>query len=231
MTADEMNKPAKTNLKPLEKALGYDFDNKALLEHALTHKSLKSGLASYERLEFLGDRVLGRVLAETLYQAFPLEMQGTLTKRLHARARAETLAGMARTLELSAYIRTEEGNISARDSVLADVVEAILAAMYLDGGIAPARALIMTYLDPTGALPDEREENPKSMLQEWALGHQKPLPAYKEIERSGPAHETTFTVELRLANLPVQTGIGPSKKQAERAAAVKMLNWIQQQKG
>ena len=99
------------------------------------------------------------------------------------------------------------------------------------GGIAPARALIMTYLDPTGALPDEREENPKSMLQEWALGHQKPLPSYKEIERSGPAHETTFTVELRLANLPVQTGIGPSKKQAERAAAVKMLNWIQQQKG
>ena len=231
MTAKETKKPAIENLKPLEKALGYVFDNPALLEHALTHKSLKSGLASYERLEFLGDRVLGMVLAETLYKAFPMEMQGTLTKRLHARARAETLADMARALDLSLYIRTEEGDISDRDSVLADVVEAILAAIYLDGGIAPARAVIIDYLDPTQALPDERDENPKSMLQEWALGQQKPLPSYKEIERSGPAHETIFTVELKLANLPLQTGVGPSKKQAERAAAIKMLNWIQQQEG
>ncbi|MCZ6765232.1 MAG: ribonuclease III [Alphaproteobacteria bacterium] len=222
---------ADKDLSELEKRIGYRFAQSALLIEALTHQSAakareKSG-GNYERMEFLGDRVLGLVIADMLYDAFGDDVVGDLARRHAELVRAETLTGVARTLELGAFIRLSPGEkrsgAGESASILADVMEAVLAAVYLDGGLEAARALIEAHwwaiLRDQGAAPRE----PKTHLQEWTQGRGLNLPEYTVTDRAGPAHAPTFTVELRVTGQAPVTASGPNKRAAETKAAAAML--------
>jgi len=216
-------------LKDLEERIGYRFTDRELIVRALSHASaaLTQGTIGYERLEFLGDRVLGLVIADLLYHRFPSEPEGDLAMRLNALVRAETCAEVARELDIGSAIRLSKGEeragVSNRSSVLSDVIEALIAALYLDDGLARARSFIETHwlpkLDAMGAPPRDA----KTELQEWAQSLQKGLPVYKAIGRSGPDHAPIFEVEVKVAGILPLTGTGPSKRTAEQAAAIAML--------
>ena len=214
-------------LSALETRLGYVFQDKALLIRAISHRSAVPDLQSYERLEFLGDRVLGLVLAERLYLSYERANQGELTKRFHAQAQQSALAGFARKLGLQDFIITEKGSqLNERDSVLSDIVEAIIAAIYLDAGpvegMAAAARLILSHLDWQAPLASQKD-NPKSALQEYSDGRGLGLPVYEEIARSGPEHALQFTVRVTINNEAEATGTGKNKKAAEFEAARNLL--------
>jgi len=214
-------------LSALEARLGYSFKNKALLQRAISHRSAVKDSESYERLEFLGDRVLGLVLAERLYLSYERANQGELTKRFHAQAQQSALATFARKLELQAFVVTEKGSqLNERDSVLSDIVEAIIAAIYLDAGpgegMAAAARLILSHLDWQAPLIDQ-QGNPKSALQEYSDGRGLGLPVYEEIDRSGPEHALQFTVRVSLTTGVEAVGSGKNKKAAEFSAAQNLL--------
>lgn len=221
-------------LAALETILDYSFTSKDLLQQAVSHKSAVADIDSYERLEFLGDRVLGLVLAQRLYLSYESADQGELTKRFHAQAQQSTLARMARNLGLQDFVIAENGNqLHERDSVLSDIVEAIIAAIYLDGGLDAAARLILAHLDWQAPVIAHLE-NPKSALQEWSDGKGMGLPIYREIERTGPNHELQFTVHVSVQDGDEATGtgttgtgatgIGKSKKAAEFDAARNLLS-------
>ena len=216
-----------TNFDKLEDRLGYKFNNSMLLKQALSHKSAVPPLDSYERMEFLGDRVLGLVLAETLYAHYPNADQGELTKRFHAQAQQSALAQLARKLQLQEAIFCEHGsNLTERDSVLCDVMEAVIAAIYLDSGIEYAAKLILDNLDWQAPL-NTPLINPKSALQEWSDGQGLGLPVYRVISREGPDHELEFTVEVSVADKGRAEGKGGNKKTAEFNAALSLLTTLQ----
>lgn len=216
-------------LKDLEDRIGYHFTDRELIVRALSHASaaLAQGTIGYERLEFLGDRVLGLVIAELLYHRFPSEPEGDLAMRLNALVRAETCAEVALELDIGSAIRLTKGEERAgvrdRSSVLSDVTEAVIAALYLDGGLECARSFIeanwLPKLDAMGGPPRDA----KTELQEWAQSKQKGLPAYAAVGRSGPDHAPIFEVEVKIAGISPVTGTGPSKRTAEQAAAIAML--------
>jgi len=215
----------------LEARIGFAFVDATLLDRALTHISALSGCVSrtgsYQRLEFLGDHVLGLAVSDLLYRAFPHAEEGELSRRLADLVRKETCAQVARAMDLGPAI-----NLGAPDSrtdgrlrttILADVCEALIGAVFLDGGYAPAAALVERFwrqrmLDPTGPLRD-----PKTFLQEWAQGRGMPAPSYREVERSGPDHDPQFRVAVELAGREPAEGRGRSKRAAEQAAAAAML--------
>lgn len=214
-------------LSALETRLGYVFQDKALLIRAISHRSAVPDLQSYERLEFLGDRVLGLVLAERLYLSYERANQGELTKRFHAQAQQSALARFARKLGLQDFVITEKGSqLNERDSVLSDIVEAIIAAIYLDAGpvegMAAAARLILSHLDWQAPLASQKD-NPKSALQEYSDGRGLGLPVYEEIARSGPEHALQFTVRVTINNEAEATGTGKNKKAAEFEAARNLL--------
>lgn len=210
-------------LSQLQSKLGYQFTDMALLELALTHRSLRTD-ESYERLEFLGDRVLGLVLANVLYRTFPAEDQGGLSTRLHHLAQQNYLAAIAQKLDLASYIQAEKGNqLTDRASILSDVVEAVLAAVWLDGGWDAAEQLVLRFFDWQAEPPVAAVTNPKSALQEYvdarALGPVK----YEVTRRSGPEHALTFVISASLPNSQAACGSGGNKKAAESAAAQALL--------
>ncbi|MGE0338756.1 MAG: ribonuclease III [Xanthobacteraceae bacterium] len=219
----------KSDLSALEERLGYRFKNGALLEQALTHKSFVTGRkhASNQRLEFLGDRVLGLAVAEMLYTSFPGNLEGELSQRHTALVRNETCVEVAQLLELGPHLRLAPGERNAggerNPSILGDACEAVMGAMFLDGGYEPARQMIERYWRPlmTAALQAPRDA--KALLQEWALGRGLPVPSYREVGRSGPDHKPEFRVSIELPGIDPAEGIGPSKREAERAAASSML--------
>lgn len=219
----------KSDLSVLEERLGYRFKNGALLEQALTHKSFVTGRkhASNQRLEFLGDRVLGLAVAEMLYTSFPGNLEGELSQRHTALVRNETCVEVAQLLELGPHLRLAPGERNAggerNPSILGDACEAVMGAMFLDGGYEPARQMIERYWRPlmTAALQAPRDA--KALLQEWALGRGLPVPSYREVGRSGPDHKPEFRVSIELPGIDPAEGIGPSKREAERAAASSML--------
>jgi ribonuclease-3 len=219
-----MDAPASAN--ELARKLGHDFKHPELLEQALTHISVAE--ASYERLEFLGDRVLGLAIAEILLHRFPDEDEGLLTRRLAAAVRAETLTRVARRLDLGQYLRVSKGEDAAgtraNAGILADVCEAVIAALYLDDGLEAARRFIasawMDILEETPSAPKDA----KTELQEWAQARALPVPAYREIAREGPDHAPTFTVEVEVAGSPPVRAQGPSKRIAEQRAAQTLLS-------
>jgi ribonuclease-3 len=219
----------KSDLSALEERLGYRFKNGALLEQALTHKSFVTGRkhASNQRLEFLGDRVLGLAVAEMLYTSFPGNLEGELSQRHTALVRNETCVEVAQLLELGPHLRLAPGERNAggerNPSILGDACEAVMGAMFLDGGYEPARQMIERYWRPlmTAALQAPRDA--KALLQEWALGQGLPVPSYREVGRSGPDHKPEFRVSIELPGIDPAEGIGPSKREAERAAASSML--------
>lgn len=222
-------KRKKSDLSALEERLGYRFKDRALLEQALTHKSFVTGRkhASNQRLEFLGDRVLGLAVAEMLYRSFPGNLEGELSQRHTALVRNETCVEVVQLLELGPHLRLAPGERNAggerNPSILGDACEAVMGAMFLDGGYEPARQMIERYWRPlmTAALQAPRDA--KALLQEWALGRGLPVPNYREVDRTGPDHKPQFRVSIELPGIVPAEGIGPSKREAERAAASSML--------
>ncbi len=209
--------------------VGHQFEDAALLRRALTHGSqaLAHGELSYERLEFLGDRVLGLVISDMLYHRFPAEEEGDLAVRLNALVRAETCADVAREINIGAALRMTKGEEKAgardRGSILADACEAVIAALYLDGGMPAARGFVERQWAPRLEEMKAPPRDPKTILQEWAQAHKKGLPRYEAIGRSGPDHAPEFEVELTVSGLSPVLAKGSSKRIAEQAAAERMI--------
>jgi len=211
--------------------LGHEFQDTALLRCALTHASATRGsggdLISYERLEFLGDRVLGLIIAKLLFLRFPGEAEGDLARRLAALVRKETLADVAGEIELGGHIDfgpgEQEGGGADNPSVLADACEAVIGALYLDGGLSAAERFVLPYWTPYLEAEDTPPQDAKTALQEWAQGRALPLPRYQEIAREGPPHEPVFTVEVQVEGQRPVTARGRSKRMAEQAAAEFLL--------
>ncbi len=212
-------------LADLETALGFRFERAELLEQALTHASIASSGArpSLERLEFLGDRVLALAIASDLLRRFPDEDEGALARRLASLVSGESLVRIARELDLARHVRADSGvsNGGIPDSVLEDSCEALIGAVYLDGGLAPAAALVERLWAPlmTASPPNDA----KTELQEWVQARGMKLPVYETVAAEGPPHAPVFTVEAAIEGLEPARGSAGSKRGAERAAAIVLL--------
>jgi len=214
----------------LEQALGHRFADPGLLDEALTHSSVASAgdrRRTNERLEFLGDRVLGLVVADMLFDRFPDEDEGALARRHAALVRRESLARVAESIGLAESIRLSRGEEDAggrkNPGLLADACEAVIAALYLDGGIDVAATFIRDQWDAMMAEDVRPPKDAKTELQEWAQARGLALPRYREVGREGPAHAPMFSIEVSLADRTPASASGPSKRAAEQAAAEAML--------
>jgi ribonuclease-3 len=212
----------------IEKSLAYRFANCALLEQALTHRSF--GSPHNERLEFLGDGVLNCVIAGALYERYPLLAEGELSRMRAALVRKEALCGIARALALPAQLRLGEGERSSggseRDSILADTLEAVFGALFLDGGYDAVRdAILRAYQRPLAGLDaSQPAKDAKTRLQEFLQGRRHRLPEYRVVATKGAAHRQTFEVECEVAALGLRdTGSGASRRAAEQSAAESIL--------
>jgi len=222
-------------LKALEEALGHRFATPELLEQALTHRSAARARGKfsegYERLEFLGDRVLGLLVAELLVRSYAREQEGELTRRHTSLVRGDTLARVARTIALGQHLKLSKGEAQTggRESptLLADACEAVIAALYLDGGLEAARPFIERYWAPLMAEAPTPPRDPKTALQEWAQGEKLPLPDYRTISVEGPSHEPVFTVAVSVEGMAPVEARGRSKRAAEQAAAEILLAQVQ----
>ncbi len=228
--------PTATNIKDLSQRLRHDFADASLLREALTHPSLtgmrqskKKKSSPYERLEFLGDRVLGLVVAEWLFSLFPDANEGELAKRHAALVNRDALKAVALEIGLGHHLKVahSEDVTSSRKNVatLSDAMEAVIGALYLDGGLDAARAFIHDYWRGAEA-SEPAPADPKTALQEWAQGQGLPLPVYKVVERSGPAHEPKFVIEVSVKGYELACAEGSSKRLAEKAAARNLLDSI-----
>jgi ribonuclease-3 len=220
------NRPS---LRALETRLKHRFADPSLLTRALSHSSaLDRGGASRsnERLEFMGDRVLGLVIAEWLLREFPDADEGELAVRYNTLVRKEACATAAERIELGKYLVLGPGEDRAggreKIAILADACEAVIAALYLDGGLAAAHAFIEAEWASLLAEPT-RQTDAKTSLQEWTQGQGRGIPTYKAIERSGPDHAPIFKVEVQINGIAPMTGTGGSKRVAEQAAARAVL--------
>ena len=213
----------------LEKSLGYKFKDQGLLAHALTHASTRSGAVrtDNERLEFLGDRVLGLAIAELLIGVYPTAQEGDLARRFNRLVKGETCALIGRRINLGQHLILSDSEASSggrdKDTILADGVEAVLGAIFEEAGFDKARNVVIDlWKDCLEALPNVAAD-PKSALQEWAQGSGLDLPRYVEVARSGPDHAPRFVTEVRIAGRKPAQGEGTSKRSAEQAAATAML--------
>jgi ribonuclease III len=218
-------------VEELERRIGHTFTDRDLLERALTHASVGDGAREVrhnERLEFLGDRVLNLCAAERLMALDPDAREGEMSRRLaalvnyHACARAAERAGLPAALRLSASAT----KVGARrsDAVVGDACEALIAALYIDGGLETAKAFFEKFWAPEFEhLDAPRAKDPKTQLQEWAQGLGLPLPSYEVVARAGPAHAPVFTVAVRVQGFGEERGEGGSRQAAEKAAATSML--------
>ena len=213
-------------LADLEREVGHRFSDQSLTEHALTHSST-GGSFSYERLEFLGDRVLGLVIAEHLYKNFPDEAEGDLAKRLAALVQGSLLAEIAGEMNLGAYIRFSDAEKAAggaeNENILADVFEALLGALYLDGGFEKCRALIERHWEGRFDRMSAPPQHPKTQIQEWAQAKGLPLPVYEIADQSGPDHAPVFVIKLSIEGYESVSAEGRSRQVAEKAAALAFI--------
>ncbi len=214
-----------------EQRIGYRFRDSALLEQALTHISALTGVrnraGSYQRLEFLGDHVLGLVVSDMLFRAFPKADEGEMSRRLADLVRKEACADVAREIDLGEAVRlgSSEANAGGRSrtAILADVCEALIGAIFVDGGYVAASAFIERLWGARMRTPARPLRDSKTALQEWAQARGLPTPAYREVERKGPDHDPEFRVMVELPELTPAEGLGRSKRAAEQAAAAAML--------
>jgi ribonuclease-3 len=218
------------DIATLEKRLQYRFKDKTLLEEALTHpshKSARKGPRDFERLEFLGDSVLGMMVAELLFECFPDEREGDLAKRKAALVSREMLVTVADRWELGGMLHYSDRGQGAsgkkQASVLENACEALIGAIFLDGGYKPARTLVRDIWMPLAQGVKAPPKDPKTTLQEWAQAKGLPLPEYVELTRSGSAHSPLFVLEVRIPGHPAVRGEGKTKKAASAMAAAKML--------
>ncbi|MDL2404463.1 ribonuclease III [Rhizobium calliandrae] len=212
----------------LEAAIGHEFAEKERLDWALTHASARTHKAgNYERLEFLGDRVLGLCIAELLFQTFGTATEGELSVRLNQLVSAETCAEVADEMQLHLFIRTgaDVKKLTGKRmlNVRADVVESLIAALYLDGGLEVARKFILRYWERRAIRADGARRDAKTELQEWAHAKYGVTPVYRVDDRSGPDHDPRFTVTVEVAGTAPETGIERSKRAAEQVAATRIL--------
>ncbi|UPA25446.1 ribonuclease III [Shinella oryzae] len=216
------------NRKALEELIGYVFTDKDRLDRAITHASARPGKGSnYERLEFLGDRVLGLCVAEMLFRTFRDAKEGELSVRLNQLVSAESCAAVSDDLGLHRFIRTgadvKKLTGKAMLNVRADVVESLIAAIYLDGGLEAARGFILANWEGRAARAEGARRDAKTELQEWAHARFGLTPNYRVDERSGPDHDPRFTVTVEVKGVAPETGVDRSKRAAEQAAATKIL--------
>ncbi len=214
----------------LEAALGYKFKDRKLLERALTHASVRSTLASRldnERLEFLGDRVLGLAVAEALHVALPDHQEGELARYFNRLVRGATCAEVGREIAIGNYLILSDSEANAggrdKDTILADAVEAVLGAVFVEGGFEAGRNAVVRLWGGRFNLSAVAFVDAKSALQEWAQGQGLPLPRYGEVSREGPDHAPRFIAEARIKSIEPARGVGTSKRQAEQAAASNLL--------
>jgi ribonuclease-3 len=214
----------------LEVILGHTFNDSRLLDEALTHPSLNvgnTGGIDYQRLEFVGDRVLGLVIAEELWRRDSAANEGDLAVRLNALVRRDAVAEVARAFSLGDFFHLGRGEIEQggreKAAILADVCEAILGALYLDGGIDPSRNFVLAAWAGLLAESGSAGKDPKTRLQELVQGGGEQPPSYHITGRTGPDHEPTFTVEVRTGDAGPVHGEGRSRREAEQAAASALL--------
>jgi ribonuclease-3 len=216
----------------LMRGLGYTFQDPALFELALTHRSV-SGNRNNERLEFLGDSILGMLIAEYLYRQFPQEKEGRLTRLRASLVNQDMLARLARELHIGEYLRLGSGELKSggfrRDSILADTFEALLGAVFLDSSdIRTCRECVLRWYGEhlVNVQQVSPSKDPKSRLQEYLQSRQRPLPVYLVLEVRGADHDQHFRVSCEVEGEPVVEGEGASRRYAEQAAAVIMLKQL-----
>jgi ribonuclease III len=233
-------------LSDAARLIGHPFARPELLAEALTHPSAlrqpqqgrrraRRGAApppNYERLEFLGDRVLGLVTADLLWRRFPGEPEGDLTRRLTSLVRRDALARVAVAIGLDRHLLLSPAEAAAgaarNPGILSDVMEAVIAAIYLDGGFAAAFGFVERWWEPLIAEMAAPPRDPKTTLQEWAQGRGLPLPAYQLVATSGPDHAPQFTVAVHVMGLEEASATASSKRAAETAAAAELLRRLAQ---
>jgi ribonuclease III len=219
------------DLRELELRLGHQFQDQGLLREALTHGSAtalkRRRRRTNERLEFLGDRVVGLAVAELLIRRYPDEPEGALSSRLSGLVSERALAEAARELDLGAWLEVarseEEAGGRERPAILADALEAVLGAVYLDGGWEAAAALVRRRVEPRLETMVGPPRDAKTALQEWTQSRGLGLPEYRVTRTSGPAHAPTFEIAASLGDLASATATGGSKRAAEQAAAEQLL--------
>jgi ribonuclease-3 len=219
----------------LSAVLGHGFARSELLVQALTHPSIQQGRrpkssAPYERLEFLGDRVLGLVVAEMLFNRYPDEAEGALARRHAALVRRETLARVADQIGLGRHLALarseEEAGGRSNPGILADACEAVIGALYADAGFDAAATFVRSRWQPLMEEALAPPKDAKTALQEWAQGRGLPLPAYRMLGQEGAAHEPIFLMEVAVDGVGSTIGRGPSKRVAEQAAAGALLEQV-----
>ncbi len=210
----------------LEKKIGHHFNDQTLLVRALTHSSLSSkgnGIRDLERLEFLGDRVLGLMVAEELWRRFPELEEGDLAPRLNALVRKETCAKGAIALGLDQLVRMssfeEDAGGRKKKAILGDVCEAFLGALYIDGGLKAAQNAFAIFWLPNFEDLSKAHRDPKTVLQEWSQDKKLGVPSYREIGRDGPAHEPLFEIKVSVKGFDHAVATGTSKRDAQMQAA------------
>jgi ribonuclease-3 len=227
-----MSRKAKSKTA-LEERIGYSFADKTVLERALTHISALSGgsrVNSYQRLEFLGDHVLGLIVSHMLYRAFPKANEGELSRRLADLVRKETCAEVARAMELGPALKlgSSESNAGGRlrTTILGDACEAVVGAVFIDGGYEAVAGFVARFWEERMLKPLRPLRDAKTMLQEWAQARGLPTPVYREMARTGPHHKPKFSIAVVLPDRPPAEGTGASKRTAEQAAAAAMLERV-----
>jgi ribonuclease III len=216
--------------KELETRVGYQFKSRDLLKKALTHASVRQASSKRrdnERLEFLGDRVLGLAVAEMLTEAFPKAHEGELARWFNQLVRAETCAEVAQQWDLGDYIVMSGGEAGSggrrKKTILANACEAVLGAVFADAGYEGAKGVVRRFWEPQFAALELAAPDAKSLLQEWAQGRGLPLPRYLEVAREGPDHAPRFTAEVQIEGVSPERGQGTNKREAEQAAALAVL--------
>ena len=218
------------SLDKLKRHLDYKFGDEALLETALTHRSVTQN--NNERLEYLGDAVLGMVIAEELFKRFPKANEGELSRLRASLVKGETLAEIALSFDLGDVVRLGQGELKSggfrRKSILADAFEAILGAIYLDGGFESCRKIILEQFSSRldTASPETAEKDPKTRLQEYRQASKESLPEYEIVNITGEEHAQTFTVECVVTGMSPVRAEGSSRRKAEQAAAAMILETL-----
>lgn len=226
-----MNSKLPLKIAKLEEEIDHKFQNQIFITKALTHSSTGAG-QNYERLEFLGDRVLGLVVAELLFKTFPKEPEGDLAKRLAALVQGEFLAEIAAEINIGVYIMFSDAErISGgaeNENILADVMEAVIGALYLDAGFKKCQVLIERLWKSHLHEMHEPPQHPKTILQEWAQSKSLPLPEYGIVGQSGPDHAPVFDVKLSVDGYGEVVAQGKSRQAAEKEAAEMFVQKIKQ---
>lgn len=218
-----------TALKIFQDRLGYHFQDENLLRQALTHAS--KGADNYERLEFLGDRVLGLCIAELIFTTFPFESEGGMAKRHAALACTETLVEVAKELDIAAVIFLSDSERMAgglaQGNLLADAMEAVIGALYIDGGLDACKTALHGLWGEKVHVLVTPPLDPKTGLQEWAQARKLSTPVYTILNRTGPDHAPVFEIEAKVEGFPPTSATGTSRRAAEKEAAAKLLEYLE----